>query len=145
MALTFRLADLVAATLPHGQGWVGLVGVEPQGRAYHVLTPVELELVQGLGGRPGWLYRPCRAYVPPPPRSAWPEPEQFRAARRAQALATGRELLAWAAMPASLPGAGFLASLGSPLTATAREEFPSHGNSNQHAAGGRGGGPGRSL
>lgn len=120
MALTSRLADLVAATLPQGQGWVGLVGMEPQGYAYHVLAPVELELVQGLGPeglagaalalgeRPGWLYRPCRAYAPPPPRGAWPEPEQFRAARRAQALATGRELLAWAG-PSGLvgqPGAG---------------------------------------
>lgn len=108
MALIFRLADLVAATLPQGQGWVGLVGVEPGGRAYHVLAPVDLELAQGLGpaalagqaqalgGRPGWHYRLCRGYPPPPPRSGRPPAAAFRAARQAQALATGGELLAWA-------------------------------------------------
>jgi hypothetical protein len=110
MALCFRLADLLRATLPQGQGWVGLVGVEPGGRDYHVLAPVELELARGLmclglagqgrelGGRPGWHYRLCHAYAPPPPRDQRPPPlAEFRSARRAQALATGRELLAWAA------------------------------------------------
>jgi len=108
VGLCFALADLLRATLPQGQGWVGLVGVDPEGQAYHVLAPVELELAWGmmrlglmdqareLGGRPGWRYRLCRAYAPPPPRRGQPPAEAFRAARRAQALATGRELLAWA-------------------------------------------------
>ncbi|MFH1035476.1 MAG: hypothetical protein V1806_13285 [Pseudomonadota bacterium] len=108
MALRFRLNDLLRATLPQGQGWVGLVGVEPGGRDYHVLAPVELELALGLmrlgwagqwralGGRQGWHYRPCRAYAPPPPGAGRPPAAEFRAARLAQALATGRELVDWA-------------------------------------------------
>ncbi|MBI5524482.1 MAG: hypothetical protein HY910_17795 [Desulfarculus sp.] len=109
MALRFAMSDLVRATLPQGQGWVGLVGVEPAGRAYHVLAPVDLDLAWGLmrlglldqarelGGHPGWRYRLCPAYAPPPPRRGRPPAIAFRAARQAQALATGRELLAWAA------------------------------------------------
>lgn len=108
MALRLALSDLVRATLPRGQGWVGLLGVDPAGLAYHVLAPVELEQAwawgrlglldqaRELGGRPGWHYRLCPTYAPPPPRQGLPPAPAFRAARRAQAVATGREILTWA-------------------------------------------------
>lgn len=110
MALYFHLADLVRATLPQGQGWVGLVGVDPSGQEYHVLCPVDLDQACNLlglttpgqarlwGGRAGWLYRLCPPYAPPPPRQGRPPAAAFGQARAAQALATGRDLLVWAGL-----------------------------------------------
>ncbi len=107
MGLHFALEDLVRATLPSGWGQVGFVGVSPDGAAYHVLSPVEVDLASDMvlmalagraefmGGRPGWRYHYCHTYQPPPGRER-PGPEAMRAARRRRARHTGRMLVAWA-------------------------------------------------
>ncbi len=113
MALSLALTDVVRATLPQGHGHVGFIGLAPDGEAYHLLTPVDLEQAQvlcaaaGSGGepappelelRPGWRYLPCRTYQPPPSPCAAgrPGPGAFAQARRTQALLTAGLIAAWA-------------------------------------------------
>jgi hypothetical protein len=106
VALAIPLETVVRATLPAGRGRVGLVGFSPDGRACHAWAPVELAAARAVappvgadpglfGGRPGWRYRYCPTYHPPPPGPAGPDQAAVRAARLARARATGRELVAW--------------------------------------------------
>lgn len=108
MALVLALKDLVKATLPQGYGRVGFIGVAPAGEAYHVLSPVEMiwaravsvwgaegRLDQG-GARLTWRYHLCRPYLPPPLDCNRPvDCDDFRLARRAQAVLNGDMLVAW--------------------------------------------------
>jgi len=107
VALTFQLQHLVGATLPAGMGWVGMVGMDPAGGAYHAWAPVPLATAQALGplgqadpalfgGRPGWRYRLCPTYLPPAPGRLGSDLAAIRAARLMRARLTGLELVAWA-------------------------------------------------
>ncbi|MFZ5586279.1 MAG: hypothetical protein ACOZHQ_10150 [Thermodesulfobacteriota bacterium] len=108
MALTFRLADLVAGTLPAGFGFVGLIGLAPDGGGYHLLRPVETPLARALaasglagrlgiaGARPGWRYRALPTYALPATGPDRPAGHALAAARRRQAWRNGCELVAWA-------------------------------------------------
>lgn len=112
MALRLAMTELIRATLPQGLGRVAFLGFAPDGRAWHRLGPLDLdqaqalsawsewpagEVVAYLGGRPGWRYLYCQPYATPPPNARGPAPaEAFRAARRAQAQATARQVRDWA-------------------------------------------------
>lgn len=109
MALLFYLRDVLKATLPQGYGHVGFIGVAPEGREYHVLSPVELDLALGavvttgsgdgltLGGHAHWSYLLCQTYRPPPPSaSGGPDQAQVSQARLRQARFNGQRLVSWA-------------------------------------------------
>lgn len=107
MALAFSLADLVRGTLPAGFGFVGLIGLAPEGEGYHLLRPVETPLALHLaaaglagrlgiaGARPRWRYRALATYALPA-SAGRPSPAAVALARRGRAEQNGRELVAWA-------------------------------------------------
>jgi hypothetical protein len=106
MGLVLPLQTVVRATLPAGRGQVGLVGVSPDGTSCHAWAPVEVAAARAVappvgadpalfGGRPGWRYRYCPTYDPPPPGPGGPDQSAVRAARLARARRTGLELVAW--------------------------------------------------
>ncbi len=72
--LLIRIEDIRRATLPSRSGNEGWIGVSPTGDAYHVVTPVDVQLARGVmacnrptdgtpfGGYSSWLYFRCEPY-----------------------------------------------------------------------------------
>jgi len=72
--LRIKYTDLFRATLPASSGNEGWIGISPNGEAYHVVVPVDVQIARGVmacnrptdgtpfGGYSGWLYFPCRTY-----------------------------------------------------------------------------------
>ncbi len=100
--LTIPLEDVLRATLAEACGNVGFIGLAPDGSAYHVVVPVDLQIARGVlacnrprdgtpfGGYSGWRYFQCRAYPTHPGQI------EHRAAREGAARANGESLKAWA-------------------------------------------------
>ena len=98
MALRIDFQDIFRATLAEDCGNIGFMGVAPDGSAYHVVVPVDLQIARGVkarnmpadgtpfGGYRGWLYFPCRPYPAGPTGD-----------RKQQARSNAALLLAWAA------------------------------------------------
>ena len=69
--LLIKIEDIRRATLPSRSGNEGWIGVSPRGDAYHVVTPVDVQLARGVmacnrptdgtpfGGYSSWLYFRC--------------------------------------------------------------------------------------
>lgn len=74
MMLLIKIEDIRRATLPSRSGNEGWIGVSPSGDAYHVVTPVDVQLARGVmacnrptdgtpfGGYSSWLYFRCESY-----------------------------------------------------------------------------------
>ena len=72
--LLIKIEDIRRATLPSRSGNEGWIGVSPRGDAYHVVTPVDVQLARGVmacnrptdgtpfGGYSSWLYFRCESY-----------------------------------------------------------------------------------
>jgi hypothetical protein len=72
--LLIKIEDIRRATLPSRSGNEGWIGVSPSGDAYHVVTPVDVQLARGVmacnrptdgtpfGGYSSWLYFRCEPY-----------------------------------------------------------------------------------
>jgi hypothetical protein len=103
MPLTIKLSDLFRATLPERSGNLGFIGISPDGSAYHVVVPVDLQIAKGVkacnrptdgtpfGGYKDWRYFPCPAYVSPD------SPAEETILRRRKARENFHLLSAWAA------------------------------------------------
>ena len=73
-ALKIRLSDVFRATLAEESGNLGFVGLAPDGAAYHVVVPVDIQIARGVmacnrpadgtpfGGYAGWLYYECAPF-----------------------------------------------------------------------------------
>jgi hypothetical protein len=97
MTLSIDFQDILRATLAEDCGNIGFLGVAPDGSAYHVVVPVDLQIARGVkarnlpadgtpfGGYRGWLYFPC------PPYPVGPDSDRKKQARSNAAL-----LRAWA-------------------------------------------------
>ncbi|MBI5250075.1 MAG: hypothetical protein HY912_11335 [Desulfomonile tiedjei] len=72
--LQLKIQDIRRATLPVRSGNEGWIGVSPNGDAYHVVVPVDVQIARGVmacnkpsdgtpfGGYSGWLYFRCPPY-----------------------------------------------------------------------------------
>lgn len=101
--LSMKLSDIWRATLDERCGNVGFLGVSPDGSAYHVVVPVDLQIARGVkacnrptdgtpfGGYAGWRYFQCRGY------SGVGRPELDRQLRDHAARQNVESLRAWAA------------------------------------------------
>ncbi|MEW6263116.1 MAG: hypothetical protein AB1641_08545 [Thermodesulfobacteriota bacterium] len=97
MTLEIRRADVWRATLSAVCGNVGYIGLAPDGSAYHVVVPVDLQIARGVkagnrpedgtpfGGYQGWFYFEC------PPCSA-----ESENSRRLQTEINAELLKTWA-------------------------------------------------
>ena len=98
MTLKVDFQDILRATLAEDCGNIGFLGVAPDGSAYHVVVPVDLQIARGVkarnmpgdgtpfGGYSGWFYFPCPPY-----------PAGLTTGRKKQAQATAALVRAWAA------------------------------------------------
>jgi hypothetical protein len=101
-SLRIRFSDLWRTTLDDGCGNVGFIGISADGREYHVVVPVDIQIARGVkggnrpidgtpfGGYRGWRYFQCRTYP------ACGHPALDSDARRARAEENGRALQSWA-------------------------------------------------
>ncbi len=101
--VTVQLSDIWRGTLDERSGNVGFLGVSPDGSAYHVVVPVDLQIARGVkacnqptdgtpfGGYVGWRYFQCRGY------SGAGRPEGDRALRERAVRGNVESLRAWAA------------------------------------------------
>ena len=101
--LKVRLSDVFRATLAEESGNLGYLGLAPEGSAYHVVVPVDIQIARGVmacnrpqdgtpfGGYAGWLYYECAPYR----AQGMASPEQ-REVRWSQARANAKVLAAWA-------------------------------------------------
>ena len=74
MKLVMKRSDVLRATLADDCGNVGFIGLAPDGSAYHVVVPVDLQLARGIkagnqptdgtpfGGYKGWNYFECPTF-----------------------------------------------------------------------------------
>lgn len=72
--MRIKLNDIYRATLATHTGNEGWVGVEPHGRTYHVIVPVDTQIAKGVmacnrptdgtpfGGYSNWIYMRCQPY-----------------------------------------------------------------------------------
>jgi len=102
-SLRVKLSDIWRATLDERCGNVGFLGISPDGSAYHVVVPVDLQIARGVkacnqptdgtpfGGYAGWRYFQCRGY------SGVGHPELDREIRERAARENVGSLKAWAA------------------------------------------------
>ncbi len=72
--MKIRLSDIYRATLPSKSGNEGWIGLEPQGKTYHVIVPVDPQIARGVmacnrstdgtpfGGYTGWAYFRCEPF-----------------------------------------------------------------------------------
>ena len=93
-----RREDVWRATLADDCGNIGFLGFAPEGSAYHVVAPVDLQLARSVkaglrpldgtpfGGYRGWLYFACAPY-----------PAGSEENRRFFVAANVEALLGWAA------------------------------------------------
>ena len=68
------MSDIYRATLPSRSGNEGWIGLEPSGKTYHVIVPVDPQIARGVmacnrptdgtpfGGYMGWLYFRCEPF-----------------------------------------------------------------------------------
>jgi hypothetical protein len=102
--LMISFQDLRRATLPFRSGNEGWIGVSPEGTAYHVVVPVDVQIARGVmacnrptdgtpfGGYSGWLYFRCPQYDESAARSG----DENRL-RIDQARKTADQLVEWLA------------------------------------------------
>jgi hypothetical protein len=100
--LLIKIEDIGRATLPSRSGNEGWIGVSPGGDAYHVVTPVDVQLARGVmacnrptdgtpfGGYSSWLYFRCEPYE----EEGAPEQE----ARNRQVRKNATDLINWLAL-----------------------------------------------
>lgn len=74
MKLVIQLKSIYRATLGTHTGNEGWIGVEPSGKAYHVIVPVDTQIARGVmacnrptdgtpfGGYSNWIYFRCQPY-----------------------------------------------------------------------------------
>lgn len=74
MTLKIKFSSVYRATLGIESGNDGWIGVEPHGKAYHVIVPVDSQIARGVmacnrptdgtpfGGYSNWIYFRCRPY-----------------------------------------------------------------------------------
>ena len=113
--LRIRFSDLWRTTLDEACGNVGFIGISADGREYHVVVPVDMQIARGVkggnrptdgtpfGGYRGWRYFRCRTFL------ACGSPEMDRHAHRARAVENGRALRSWAnemGVPLAIEGVG---------------------------------------
>jgi hypothetical protein len=72
--MEIKLSDIYRATLPSRSGNEGWIGLEPSGKKYHVIVPVDPQIARGVmacntptdgtpfGGYTGWLYFRCEPF-----------------------------------------------------------------------------------
>ncbi len=73
--MEIKLSDIYRATLPSRSGNEGWIGLEPSGKKYHVIVPVDAQIARGVmacnaptdgtpfGGYTGWLYFRCEPFA----------------------------------------------------------------------------------
>ena len=105
MPLTIDFNDILRATLDDQCGNEGYIGISPDGRQYHVVVPVDLQIARGIkagnrpldgtpfGGYKDWQYFGCLVF----PLKGTVDPGEIQVLRIAQAKANGLLLKAWAA------------------------------------------------
>ncbi len=102
-ALKIRLNDVFRATLAQESGNLGYLGLSPDGSAYHVVVPVDIQIARGVmagnrpldgtpfGGYSGWIYYECAPY-----ESLGLSSREQLEARRSKAASNAKVLAAWA-------------------------------------------------
>ncbi|HSO71608.1 MAG TPA: hypothetical protein VLR91_03055 [Thermodesulfobacteriota bacterium] len=105
MTLTIDFKDILRATLDDQCGNEGYIGISPDGRQYHVVVPVDLQIARGIkagnrpldgtpfGGYKHWHYFGCLVF----PLAGRINPGEIQALRISQAKANALLLKAWAA------------------------------------------------
>jgi hypothetical protein len=105
MTLTIDFNDILRATLDDQCGNEGYIGISPDGRQYHVVVPVDLQIARGIkagnrpldgtpfGGYKNWHYFGCLVF----PLAGRVDPNEIQALRISQAQANALLLKAWAA------------------------------------------------